>query len=132
MLTGDAIDAEEAHRLGMVSKIFPSDELADRTLEFARRIAALPTMTALLIKESVNQTRRQHGLPERAAGVLHLHQLNHAHWAEVHEDQQPAGCAEDGIPTGRTRRRSCSPRKTKSAPARSGLPPRVASAHGDQ
>ena len=30
--------------------------LEDRTLEFARRIAALPTMTALMIKESVNQT----------------------------------------------------------------------------
>ena len=56
MLTGDAIDVEEAHQLGMVSKIFPTDELADRTLEFARRIAALPTMTALLIKESVNQS----------------------------------------------------------------------------
>ena len=57
MLTGDAIDAEEAHRLGMVSKIFPQDELAERTLEFARRIAKLPTMAALLIKESVNQTQ---------------------------------------------------------------------------
>ena len=39
------------------SKIFPADELADKTLEFARRIAKLPTMTALLIKESVNQTQ---------------------------------------------------------------------------
>ena len=42
MLTGDAIDVDEAHRLGMVSKVFPNDELADRTLEFARRIAAAP------------------------------------------------------------------------------------------
>jgi enoyl-CoA hydratase len=40
----------------MVSKVFPRDELAERTIEFARRIAALPTITALLIKESVNQT----------------------------------------------------------------------------
>ena len=39
MLTGDSIDVEEAHRLGMVSKIFPADELSERTLEFARRIA---------------------------------------------------------------------------------------------
>src|SRR5215470_5845910 len=37
MLTGDAIDVDEAHRLGMVSKIFPVDELSERTLEFARR-----------------------------------------------------------------------------------------------
>ena len=48
MLTGDSIDAEEAYRLGMVSKIFPADELAERTLEFARRIAKIPTMAALL------------------------------------------------------------------------------------
>ena len=32
MLTGDALDVEEAHRLGMVSKVFPADELAERTL----------------------------------------------------------------------------------------------------
>jgi enoyl-CoA hydratase len=36
MLTGDAIDVEEAHRIGMVSKIFREDELADRTLGFRR------------------------------------------------------------------------------------------------
>jgi len=40
LLTGDCIDADEAHRLGMVSKVFPADELTDRTLEFAD--SALP------------------------------------------------------------------------------------------
>src|SRR5205814_7431452 len=49
MLTGDSIGVEEAHALGMVTKIFPADELGAKTLEFARRIAALPTMTSLLI-----------------------------------------------------------------------------------
>src|SRR5260370_22062915 len=56
LLTGDSIDADEAHSLGMVSKVFPKDELEEKTLEFARRIAGRPTMAALLIKESVNQT----------------------------------------------------------------------------
>src|SRR5207302_10950628 len=56
LLTGDAVDADEAHRLGMVSKVFPAATLEDQTIDFARRIAELPTMTALLIKESVNQT----------------------------------------------------------------------------
>ncbi len=56
LLTGDSLGADEAHALGMVSKVFPDDELSDRTVEFARRIAKLPTVTALLIKESVNQT----------------------------------------------------------------------------
>ncbi|MET1041399.1 MAG: enoyl-CoA hydratase, partial [Acidimicrobiales bacterium] len=45
LLTGDSIDADEAHALGMVSKVFPADDLADRTLDFARRIAAQPTMS---------------------------------------------------------------------------------------
>jgi enoyl-CoA hydratase len=56
LLTSDAIDVEEAHRLGMVSKIFPAEALEERTLEYAKRIAELPTVTALLIKESVNQS----------------------------------------------------------------------------
>ena len=40
----------------MVSKVFPVDDLPERTLEFARRITALPSMTSLMIKESVNQS----------------------------------------------------------------------------
>src|SRR3984885_13340984 len=53
LLTGDSIDAEEAHSLGMVSKVFPAVDLAQRTVEFAGRIAALPSMTSIMIKESV-------------------------------------------------------------------------------
>jgi enoyl-CoA hydratase len=49
MLTGDSIDVHEAHALGTVSKVFPAAELAERTLEFARRIAKVPTMAALTI-----------------------------------------------------------------------------------
>src|SRR5215472_13171385 len=47
MLTGDTLSVEEGHALGMVSKVFPADELADKTVEFARRIAQVPTMAAL-------------------------------------------------------------------------------------
>ena len=97
MLTGDAIDVDEAHRLGMVSKIFPVDDLTDRTLEFARRIAALPTMTALLIKESVNQTVDNMGFQNALAACFTLHELNHAHWAWVHGGGRPAAAEEDGI-----------------------------------
>ena len=64
LLTGDSIDAEEAYRLGMVSKIFPRDELEDKTLEFARRIAERPTMAALLIKDSVNAASDAMGFTE--------------------------------------------------------------------
>ena len=83
----------------MVSKVFPPDELEDRTLDFARRIAALPTMTALLIKESVNQTVDNMGFYNSLNACFTLHQLNHSHWAEVHEDSWPAAKPEDGIPS---------------------------------
>lgn len=93
MLTGDAIDAEEAWRLGMVSKIYPAETLADRTLAFARRIAKVPTMAALMIKESVNQTVDSQGFYNALQASFTLHQLNHAHWAHVH-----AGTEYDGLP----------------------------------
>jgi len=97
MLTGDSVDAEEAYRLGMVNKIFPRAELEDRTLEFARRIAKTPTMAALLIKESVNQTQDNMGFYNALQACFTMHQLNHAHWAETHEDKYPVGKPEDGV-----------------------------------
>jgi enoyl-CoA hydratase len=95
LLTGDSIDAEEAQRLGMVSKVFPEEELAERTLEFARRISAQPTVSALLIKESVNQTVDTMGFHNALNSCFTLHELNHAHWAWLHEDGYPAARQED-------------------------------------
>jgi enoyl-CoA hydratase len=102
MLTGDALDVDEAHRLGMVSKVFPKDELGERTLEFARRIAELPTMTALLIKESVNQSVDNMGFQNALAACFTIHQLNHSHWAEIHESKYPVAEEQDGIANWRT------------------------------
>jgi enoyl-CoA hydratase len=96
MLTGDAISVQEAHQLGMVSKIFPTDELTEQTLAFAKRIAQVPTMAALLIKESVNQTVDNMGFYNGLQACFTIHQLNHSHWAELHEDKMPAGKPEDG------------------------------------
>jgi len=98
MLTGDSIDIHEAHALGMVSKVFKREELTDQTLDFARRIAALPTISALLIKESVNQTVDNMGFYNALNACFALHELNHAHWAEVHEDGYPMALSEDGVP----------------------------------
>ncbi|HVF76459.1 MAG TPA: enoyl-CoA hydratase [Acidimicrobiales bacterium] len=96
MLTGDALDVDEAYRLGMVSKVFPRADLEARTLEFAQRIAALPTMTALLIKESVNQTVDNMGFQNALTACFTLHQVNHAHWAEVN-DGFPVATPADGV-----------------------------------
>src|SRR4051812_42261901 len=98
LLTGDALDADEAHRLGMISKVFPPDQLEERTIEFARRIAQVPTMTSLLIKESVNQSVDNMGFYNALNACFTLHELNHSHWAQVHDNGYPIALEEDGIP----------------------------------
>jgi enoyl-CoA hydratase len=102
LLTSDAIDAEEARQLGMVTKIYPADELADRTLAFARRIAAVPTAAALFVKESVNQTVDNMGFHNALQACFSLHQLNHAHWAEAHQGGRAVALVEDGAPDWRS------------------------------
>jgi enoyl-CoA hydratase len=89
LLTGDALGVDEAYQLGMVSKVFPAADLEDKTLEFARRIARLPTVTALLIKESVNQTQDNMGFYNALQACFSLHHVNHAHWAELTASGQP-------------------------------------------
>jgi enoyl-CoA hydratase len=101
MLTGDSMPVEEAHQLGMVSKIFPVAELGERTLEFAQRIAQMPTMPALLIKEAVNQSVDNMGFYNALNACFTLHELNHSHWAQVHENRYPIALEEDGIPNWR-------------------------------
>lgn len=98
LLTGDALTAEDAHQLGMVSKLFPEDELQDRTVELARRIAEMPTMAALLIKESVNQSQDMMGFHNALNACFTIHELNHSHWAQVHDNKYPVALEEDGIP----------------------------------
>ncbi|QIX53761.1 enoyl-CoA hydratase [Rhodococcus sp. DMU1] len=91
LLTGDAIDAEEAHRIGMVSKVFPGEELDEHTVEFAERIARRPAMARLLIKDSINGAVDAMGFQESLRHSFGLHQLGHAHWTALHDDKFPAG-----------------------------------------
>jgi enoyl-CoA hydratase len=97
LLTGDSLSADDAHALGMVSKVFPADELSARTIEFARRIAKVPTVAALLIKESVNQTVDAMGFSTALDACFSLHQLNHSHWAEINGNPLGIGTVEDGL-----------------------------------
>jgi len=101
LLTGDSIDADEAYRLGMVSKVFGRAELEDKTLEFARRIAERPTMAALLVKDSVNAAADAMGFTEALRHAFHIHELGHAHWAAAKENRYPVGLPPD-VPDWRT------------------------------
>jgi enoyl-CoA hydratase len=97
LLTGDAVTADEAHRLGMVSKVFTDSTLEEQTIAYAKRIAELPTMTSLLIKEAVNQSVDNMGFYNALNACFTLHELNHSHWAQVHDNRYPIALEEDGI-----------------------------------
>lgn len=64
-LTGRMMDAQEAERVGLVSRIIPADDLMEETLKVAQKIADLSTPIVMLTKESVNrayETTQQEGL----------------------------------------------------------------------
>ncbi|QSE88199.1 enoyl-CoA hydratase [Rhodococcus pseudokoreensis] len=109
MLTGGEVTIEEAHLLGMVQKIFPADELEERTLDYAREIAKRPTMTALMIKEAVNQTQDNMGFHNALQACFSLHQINHSHWAEIHGGRVAHATVEDGAVQWRKRESSADP-----------------------
>jgi enoyl-CoA hydratase len=98
LLTGDSLSVDEAHRLGMVSKVFPPGRLEEDTLAFARRIAELPTAAALMIKEAVNQTQDNQGFYNSLQAAFTLHELNHAHWAVLSQGARLVQTAELGGP----------------------------------
>lgn len=53
-LTGRMMDAEEAERAGLVSRVVPKDDLQDVALEAARKIAAQSLPIAMMTKEAIN------------------------------------------------------------------------------
>ena len=56
VLTGRTMDAEEAERAGLVSRIFPADQLLDEALKVAEKIAAMSLPVAMVAKEAVNRS----------------------------------------------------------------------------
>ena len=53
--TGDVIDASEAERLGLVSRVVPAAELLEASLALARRLAQGPPLAISLAKTAVYQ-----------------------------------------------------------------------------
>ncbi|MBX7054346.1 MAG: enoyl-CoA hydratase/isomerase family protein [Pyrinomonadaceae bacterium] len=58
ILSGDMIDAETAHRFGLVNHVFPADELEAKTMEFATKIAEKAPIALQLCKEAVKFASR--------------------------------------------------------------------------
>ena len=55
-LTGRMIDAAEAERIGLISRIVPADQLMSETMQMAQKIASFSLTAAMMIKESINQS----------------------------------------------------------------------------
>ena len=64
MLTGDSISGVEAEQRGWATRAYPADELEAKTLEQAKRIAALPPDIVQLNKRAVHRQMSVMGLRE--------------------------------------------------------------------
>jgi enoyl-CoA hydratase len=62
LLTGQAIDAETALRIGLVSHVYPSAELSARVEEHARKFKNIPGNQLALNKMLINQAYENMGL----------------------------------------------------------------------
>ncbi len=51
--TGDFLDAEEAQRLGIVSRVLPDDRLMSYTYQFAERLASGPALAMRITKKAL-------------------------------------------------------------------------------
>jgi enoyl-CoA hydratase len=64
LMTGDAMSAEEAHRVGFVNEVVAPDRLMPRALEFAERLKRNGPIAVAAVKEAVLRTS---GVPIEAA-----------------------------------------------------------------
>lgn len=71
ILTGDIIPAAEARQIGLVEMVVPADELEEKTLELADKIASKSPLTLRVAKEAVRASERM-GIEE---GILYERDL---------------------------------------------------------
>ncbi|MBV9555242.1 MAG: enoyl-CoA hydratase [Alphaproteobacteria bacterium] len=81
-LTGRLMDAQEAERAGLVSRVVPADKLVDEAISVAARIAEMSQPIAMMVKESVNRAFET----TLAEGIRFERRLFHATFAT--EDQK--------------------------------------------
>jgi enoyl-CoA hydratase/carnithine racemase len=62
LYSGDTIDAQEAHRIGLAFRVVPHDDLAAAVREFARRLALVPPNALRLMKRQIDGQLEMRGL----------------------------------------------------------------------
>ncbi|MEL6642523.1 MAG: enoyl-CoA hydratase [Pseudomonadota bacterium] len=80
-LTGRFMDAEEAERAGLVSRVVPAKKLMEEVMAAAQKIVEKSTITSMAVKEAVNRSFET----TLAEGLLYERRLFHALFAT--EDQ---------------------------------------------
>jgi enoyl-CoA hydratase len=85
-LTARMMDAAEAERLGLVSRVVPADKLLEEAVAIGQRIAELSAPIAMMVKESVNRAFET----TLAEGVRFERRLFHSTFAT---DDQKEGMA---------------------------------------
>jgi enoyl-CoA hydratase len=78
LFTAGFIDANEAHRLGMVNRVIPRDHLEEATLTLANEIAQMHPHALLMAKRAVNQSLDAQGQHQALQQAFDLHSLGHA------------------------------------------------------
>jgi len=54
ILTGNPITAEEAQKSGLVSKVFPAEEVVNEAIKTAEKISSLSKIAVQIAKEAIN------------------------------------------------------------------------------
>ncbi|MGK4579164.1 enoyl-CoA hydratase [Kitasatospora sp. HPMI-4] len=98
-LTGRMMDAEEAERAGLVSRIVLAADLLDEALAVAGTIAAMSAPAAIMMKESVNRAFET----TLAEGVRFERRLFHATFATADQKEGMTAFAEKRPPNFRHR-----------------------------
>ena len=93
-LTARMMDAQEAERAGLVSRIVPSDRLLEEAMATAEKIAAFSLPVAMMIKESIN---RAYETP-LAEGLLFERRTFHSTFALADQKEGMAAFAEKRKP----------------------------------
>lgn len=77
VLTGERLDAQDALRIGLVSRVVAPEELAEQTRLLAEKIAAKPPLSTMFAKEAVREGRElQLFAGMRLETDLQVHLLN--------------------------------------------------------
>jgi len=93
-LTGRFMDAEEAERAGLVSRIVPADELIEEALKTAEAIAGKSMAANMIIKESVNRAYET----TLSEGVRFERRMFHSCFGSQHQKEGMAAFAEKRKP----------------------------------